>query len=92
MKRRTQDRNQVDQSLSTLHFHLCHVCLHLNESEAFITQCANCTRVLTLNGAEKAKEIKVRRVFAAPDLDGGTPVGGLTVYDLPSIHGLQVVF
>ncbi len=38
-----------------LHFRLCHVCLHLNESESDIEQCQRCQRYLTIENLVEEK-------------------------------------
>jgi len=52
-KRRGKTSNLLSPRLSTpgddvLHFRLCHLCLHLNESQADIIQCERCHRYLTI--------------------------------------------
>lgn len=38
-----------------LHFRLCHVCLHLNESNVEIIQCTKCQRYLTIESLVEEK-------------------------------------
>lgn len=41
-----------DASHEPMHFRLCHLCGHLNESNLFITRCHSCSRALALIAAE----------------------------------------
>ena len=46
--KKTKSHSSLTADAEALHFRLCHVCLHLSESDSDIVQCQRCQRYLTI--------------------------------------------
>lgn len=79
-------------SEEALHFRLCHVCLHLNESEGDIQQCQKCQRYLTIENMVEQRLARRRRGAAVFNLEVDDDIEDLSEDDfgeIPRFSGLN---
>lgn len=67
-RRKTASPSHASIRDEALHFRLCHVCLHLNESNVEIIQCAKCQRYLTIESLVEEK-LAQKRGASAQDVE-----------------------